>query len=158
MALLCATPSAAQRGSVRLMAGVGVLYEDGLDLTVAVERVSRHHNAWEFFLNGYLKWSECDSDGEVCSDSFWHNYNTWSAGIAYKPCVVRGRNNHGNLRVGGSLGSDTEDFLGGIHLGYEHNYALRGGWLLFWQAKTDIMIEGEDLFRTGVVLGFKLPL
>jgi hypothetical protein len=48
--------------------------------------------------------------------------------------------------------------LGGIHLGYEHNYVLRGGWQLFCQVKTDLMIKGEDLFRTGIVLGVKLPL
>ena len=24
---------------------------------------------------------------------------------------------------------------------------------IFWQVKSDVMIEGKDLFRTGVVLG-----
>ena len=32
---------------------------------------------------------------------------------------------------------------------------LRHGWKLFWQVKTDVMIKGEDLFRTGIVLGVK---
>ena len=31
-------------------------------------------------------------------------------------------------------------------------------WKLYWQVKGDIMIKGEDLFRTGVVLGVKLPV
>ena len=31
-------------------------------------------------------------------------------------------------------------------------------WKLFWQVKTDVMIKGEDLFRTGIVLGVKLPV
>ena len=44
------------------------------------------------------------------------------------------------------------------HLGYEQNYTLRHGWKLFWQVKTDVMIKGEDLFRTGIVLGVKLPV
>ena len=47
--------------------------------------------------------------------------------------------------------------LGGIHVGYEHSYALRKGWKLFWQAKCDLMIKGEDLFRTGIVIGVKIP-
>ena len=72
--------------------------------------------------------------------------------------MVRGRNHYGNVRIGASAGSDTHRFLGGIHLGYEHNYVLRGGWQLFCQVKTDLMIKGEDLFRTGIVLGVKLPL
>ena len=36
-------------------------------------------------------------------------------------------------------------------------YALRGGWKLFWQVKSDLMIKGKDLFRTGVVIGVKIP-
>lgn len=62
------------------------------------------------------------------------------------------------MRIGASAGSDTDRFLGGIHLGYEQNYTLRHGWKLFWQVKTDVMIKGEDLFRTGIVLGVKLPV
>ena len=85
------------------------------------------------------------------------NYNTLGVGAAYKPCVFRSRNHHGNLRLGGSLGSDRNRVLGGIHVGYEHSYALRKGWELFWQAKCDLMIKGEDLFRTGIVIGVKIP-
>ena len=81
-----------------------------------------------------------------------------SVGVAYKPCVWRGRNNYGNLRIGASAGSNTDKFLGGIHVGYEHNYALRRGWVLYWQAKCDLMLpDRKDLFRTGVTLGFKIP-
>ena len=46
-----------------------------------------------------------------------------------------------NMRIGASAGSDTDRFLGGIHLGYEQNYTLRHGWKLFWQVKTDVMIK-----------------
>ena len=77
--------------------------------------------------------------------------------VPIKPCVIRGRNSHGNFRIGGSLGSDRHHVLGGIHVGYEQKYSLRGGWKLFWQVKSDLMIEGKDLFRTGVVIGVKLP-
>jgi len=30
--------------------------------------------------------------------------------------------------------------------------------VLYWQVKSDLMIKGRDLFRTGVVLGFKIPV
>jgi len=156
-AIMLTTATAfAQRNSNRLSVGVGCLYERGLDLTVAYEHESQYHNAWEYFANGYIKWDECESCGHVCPDSFWKNYRSYGFGVAYKPCMSRGRNHHGNLRLGASAGSDTDRFLGGIHLGYEHNYAMGGGWKLFWQVKTDLMIKGEDLFRTGIVLGVKL--
>ena len=147
----------AQDNSGRVQLGVGLLYEKGMDLTLAYEHETRYHNAWEYFGNVYLKWDECASCGHICPESFWNNYNTWGLGVAYKPCVIRGRNSYGNFRIGGSLGSDRHHVLGGIHVGYEQNYSLRGGWKLFWQVKSDLMIEGKDLFRTGVVIGVKLP-
>ena len=61
-------------------------------------------------------------------------------------------------RIGASAGSDTKKFLAGLHFGYEHNYVLRSGWTLYWQAKGDVMIKGADLFRAGIVLGVKLPI
>ena len=142
----------------RVSFGVGLLYENGLDATLSYERENAYHNAWEFFANGYLKWDKCASCGHVCPDSFWKNYRSWSIGAAYKPCVVRGRNHYGSFRFGGSLGSDTHRVLGGVHASYEHNYRLRGGWQVYWQVKSDLMIKGKDLFRTGIVLGVKLPV
>lgn len=152
------TSSYAQDGSNRISLGTGVLYERGLDLTLSYEHETKYHNAWEYFGNVYLKWDECASCGHVCPDSFWKNYRTYDFGIAYKPCVVRGRNNHGNVRIGASVGSDTDKIIGGIHVGYEHSYALRSGWQIFWQVKTDIMIKGLDTFRTGAALGIKYSL
>ena len=148
----------AQNRSGRLSLGTGLLYERGMDITLAYEYETKYHNSWEFFANAYLKWDECPECNHICPQSFWNNYNSYRFGVAYKPCVIRGRNHHGNLRLGASAGSDTKRFLGGFHLGYEHNYVFRGGWRLFAQVKSDLIIKGEDLFRTGVVLGVKIPL
>ncbi len=74
------------------------------------------------------------------------------------PCVVRGRNHFGNLRIGASGGSDTRSSSQASTLGYEHNYVLRSGWVFFWQVKGDVMIKGADLLRAGVGLGVKLPI
>lgn len=152
-----ATAFAGDRDS-RMSFGVGLLYENGLDATISYERENAYHNAWEFFANGYLKWDKCDVCGHICPDSFWKNYRSWSIGAAYKPCVIRGRNHYGSFRFGASLGSDTHRVLGGVHAGYEHNYRLRGGWQVYWQVKSDLMIKGKDLFRTGIVFGVKLPV
>ena len=117
-----------------------------------------YRHAWEFFANGYLQWAECESCKHVCPKSFWRNYRTYGFGVAYKPCVTRGRNHYGSLRIGASGGSDTNKFLAGLHFGYEHNYVLRAGWTLYWQVKGDVMIKGADVLRTGVALGIKLPI
>ena len=159
IAAITMTASAfAQANSDRISIGMGVLYEKSLDATIAWEHETKYHNAWEFFVNGNFKWDECQSCGHICPESFWKNYRTWGVGVAYKPCVVRGRNHYSNLRIGASVGSNTEKFLGGFHVGYEHNFALRKGWVLFVQAKCDLLIPNrEDLFREGITVGFKIP-
>lgn len=157
-----ATAGHAQSYSDHINLGIGALYERGLDATLAWEHETKSHNAWEYFVNGYLKYEEDPIAGHITTDSFWNSYNTWGAGIAYKPCVVRGgirhgRNNYGSLRLGGSLGSDGDEFIGWVNVGYEHNYALKHGWTLYWQIKTDLCINGKDLFRTGATIGVKIP-
>lgn len=146
-----------QRNNDRISLGVGALYQRGLDATLAFEHETKHHNMWEFFGNAYLKWYECETCNHVCPESFWKEYRTWEVGVAYKPCVARGKNHFGNLRLGVGGGSDTNHFMGGLHVGYEHNYALRKGWYMFWQARTELMLKGRDLFRTGIAIGFKIP-
>lgn len=149
----------AQSHSNRLSLGVGALYERGVDVTLSWDHETKYHNAWEYFVNGYVKWDKCDDCGHVCTQSFWKNYRTWSVGAAYKPCVARGKNNYGNIRIGASAGSNTDDFIGGIHVGYEHNYCLRGGWQLYMLVKCDAMIPNrEDLFREGAQIGVRCPL
>ena len=105
--------------SVNLSAGL--LYPNTLDATLSYEIETKYHNAWEFFANGAAKWKDCPSCGHVCAESFWKDHPTWGVGVAYKPCVLRYRNAFGRVRIGASLGSNTDKFLGGIHLGYEHN-------------------------------------
>ena len=136
---------------------IGVLYPQTADLTISYEAGTKHHHAWEVFMNAAAKWKDCPSCGHICAESFWKQSTTWGIGMAYKPCVTRTRNAYGSLRLGGSLGSDRHEVVGGIHAGYEHDYALRRGWRLYWQVKTDLMINGEDLFRTGITVGVKIP-
>ena len=72
--------------------------------------------------------------------------------------MLPGRVSGTTTSLGISGGSDTEKIIGAAHLGYEHTYALRNGFQVFWQIKEDVVLRGEDLFRTGVALGVKLPL
>ena len=60
IAAVCLSASAfAQAHSDRISLGVGLLYENGLDATLSWEHETKYHNAWEYFVNGYLKWDEC---------------------------------------------------------------------------------------------------
>ena len=87
--------ASAQRNTGRLSLGAGLLYRNGMDLTLAYEHETNYNNAWEFFANGYLQWKDCETCGHICPESFWRNYRSYGFGVAYKPCVVRGRNHYG---------------------------------------------------------------
>lgn len=148
----------AQQNTDHLNLSVGTLYERGLDCTISYEHTTKYHNAWEYFAMGYVKYEKDPEAGHYTPSSVWKSYRSWHVGICYKPCVNRGRNHHGNFRLGASGGSNTDRFVGGIHVGYEHTYALNGGWELFFLAKEDVVIKGKDLFRTGLEIGVKVPL
>ena len=159
IAALCLSVSAfAQAHSDRITLGVGLLYENGLDATLSWEHETKYHNAWEYFGTMYLKYKKDEEAGHITSDSFWRNYRAWTVGFAYKPCMNRGRNHHGNVRVGVSCGSDLDKVITAGHIGYEHTYNLYNGWSVFFQVKEDIVIRGEDTFRTGAAFGIKIPL
>lgn len=64
---VCIAASAnAQQGSGRLSLGTGLLYKNGMDITLAYEHEMNYCHMWEFFVNGYLQWAECASCGHIC--------------------------------------------------------------------------------------------
>lgn len=157
LAMACSCLAVHAQGLRSVNISAGLLYPNTVDATLSYEIESKYHNAWELFATGAARWKDCPECGHVCADSFWKDHPTWGIGSAYKPCVYRRRNVLGRMRVGASFGSNTDKFLAGIHLGYEHNYALRGGWRLFWQVKGDCMIRKHDLFRVGGAVGVAIP-
>lgn len=79
---VCIAASAnAQQGSGRLSLGTGLLYKNGMDITLAYEHEMNYRHMWEFFVNGYLQWAECASCGHICPESFWRNYRSY--GLAW---------------------------------------------------------------------------
>lgn len=148
----------AQSNANHLLVGGGISYKNGVDVTIGFEHTTSYHNAWEYFANGYVQYAKDPDTGTITNRSFFHNYHTWMFGAAYKPCVIRGRNHHGNIRLGAMAGSDTDKFVGGGTVGYEHSYCLHNDWEVFFQVKEDVVVRGEDLFRTGVSVGVKIPL
>lgn len=141
-----------------LMLQTGASYPNGLEATLAYEHETRYHSGWEYFASYYLKYAKDPVAGHVTSKSFWQDYNTWNVGVAYKPCVTRGRNHHGNVRIGISGGSDLHHAIGMAHVGYEHTYTLYNGWAFYFQVREDVGIRLRDTFRTGAYIGLKIPL
>ena len=149
--LLSTVLAKAQDNSNRVGLGVGGFYRPAASATLYWEHETHYHNAWEFFATGSVKLDNLE-DIET-------NYRFWGVGTAWKPCVFRARNRYGSARIGVSLGAAPADFLAGIHAGWQHSYALRGGWQFYWQAGVDLMLpKRDDLFRVGAGFGIKMPV
>lgn len=153
----------AQTYSNHLNFSAGYYFPRSLDATVALEHETRYHNSWEYFFNYSIKYDKDDEAGHYTPSSFWKNNRIWSLGIAYKPCVTRARNSHGNLRLGAAFGGrkykeEDSKFQAVLLIGYEQSYNLRHGWQLFYQIRADMMPGNTDFIKVGAALGLKVPL
>lgn len=160
LALAWGIPSSmvAQNQGSHFMIAMGGAYPRTLESTISYEKEMLYHNAWEYFATYSIQYDEDPEAKHITRKSFWHNHNTWGVGAVYKPCVGRGRNHHGSLRIGAGAGSDFHKAIGAVHVGYEHTYNLYDGWSVFFAIKEDISIRGKDRFKTGINLGAKIPL
>lgn len=153
MAILLAIAAelSAQDNANRIGVGAGAFFRPAASATLFWEHETAYHSAWEVFVTGTLKLDDLDD--------LKSNHKTWGVGTAWKPCLYRAKNRFGSARIGVSLGAAPVDFLAGIHAGWQHSYALRGGWQFYWQAGVDLMLpRRDDLFRAGVGVGLKLPV
>ena len=149
----CMTPALAQNNWDRIGIGAGGGYSPRAEAVLFGEHETSYHNAWEVFLAGSL--SLDNLDGNLWSG----NGKAWGCGAAWKPCVVRSRNNYGSLRLAAMLGAAPKEFSAGISTGYQHSWVLRGGWQLYWQGGVTLILPKRgDLFGVSTGVGVKMPL
>lgn len=142
----------AQNNSDRIGIGFGVGYAPKAESVLFWEHETSYHNAWEAFLYGSLALDSIEGD-------LWNNGKAWGAGAAWKPCVVRSRNNYGSVRLAAMLGAAPRDFSAGLTAGYQHSYVLRGGWQLYWQGGVTLTLPRRgDLFGVAAGIGVKMPV
>ena len=149
----CMTPALAQNNWDRIGIGVGGGYSPRAEAVLFWEHETSYHNAWEVFLAGSLSLSNLDGN-------LWSGHGkAWGCGAAWKPCVVRSRNNYGSLRLAAMLGAAPKEFSAGLTAGYQHSWVLRGGWQLYWQGGVTLTLPKRgDLFGVSTGVGVKMPL
>ena len=146
-------PALAQNNWDRICHGTGGGYSPRAEAVLFWEHETSYHNAWEVFLFGKLGLDNLR--GNVWDD----NVKAWGAGAAWKPCVVRSRNNYGSLRLAAMLGAAPREFSAGLTVGYQHNWVLRGGWQLYWQGGVTLTLPRRgDLFGVSTGVGVKMPV
>ncbi len=146
-------PALAQNNWDRIGLGTGGGYSPRAAAVLFWEHETSYHNAWEVFLFGKLGLDNLR--GNVWDD----NVKAWGAGAAWKPCVVRSRNNYGSLRLAAMLGAAPREFSAGLTVGYQHSWVLRGGWQLYWQGGVTLTLPRRgDLFGVSTGVGVKMPV
>lgn len=79
-------------------------------------------------------------------------------GYVFKPLITRNKNVALNLRLGGSMGTDTEDFIASLHAGFELNFFTRSGTIIFLRQKSQAVFFDNSQWRIGLLAGIKIPL
>ena len=81
IACMCLAVGAyAQRGSGRLSLGAGLLYKNGLDVTLAYEHEMNYRHAWEFFAHNLSGCFHLSRKSSLCTDKLikWKTRNLYN--------------------------------------------------------------------------------
>lgn len=136
----------------------GVMYPRIFSATLHFDKETRYHNAFEAYADYFCQWDKCPTCNKVCSESFWKNRYGLSFGAAYKPCVNRGRNSFGRVRIGADLGTNTRNFVLGVELGYEYVWTLRNGMQMALIQKNEVNFWAKPVFKNGLQIGVRIPM
>lgn len=136
--------SMAQDGYTRVIVSGGILHRTAGTGTVALEFGKKYHRYIELFADVYR--------------SNLEERENYLAGIAYKPNLLRSSNTYLNFRAGFGLGSNTDNVIGSIQGGFEFGYIFPKNFALMLHQKNEAVIGSEQPLRTGILVGFKIPL
>jgi hypothetical protein len=158
IALLCCMMTArAGEGDRYVGLHAGVSYPRILNVTLTLEKENAYHHALEAYADYFTQWSTCPSCGKVCREYFWNRHYGLGAGIAYKPCVSRGKNSFTRMRFGIDVGTCTRSFALGVEVGYEWVFVTRSGAQLVLQEKSEVTFWNKPRFKNGLLAGVRIP-
>lgn len=136
----------------------GVLYPRIFNATLSYEKEIAYHNAWEVYIDYATQWDKCSTCGRVCTYSFWKEKFAYAIGSAYKPVILRGKNNFTRLRIGADLGASNRKFALGVEVGFEFVHTFKNGWQFIVQQKNEVTFWGKPTFKNGALLGVRFPI
>ena len=133
----------AQKGFSHLTAKGGYTYEGDLNFEVGYELNKQYHNNWSIFFSGFLSSTESQE------------IRNWTTGIYYEPNIMASKNHLLNLKIGGSLGTNEEEFIADGILGLEYNYAFTDKMKFTVFFKNSHMFNSAINFRHALLIGLK---
>lgn len=149
--MLIAFAAVAENNDPHINVNVGILAPYTLDATIGYEHPIGFGDAFEIYGEAGNHWRT-----PVCCQ-FWKGY-FWDAGALYKHRLARFKN--GSFRVVGGVqtGMNRHDYFFGVEAGFEYNYVFPNNWVFSLRQKNTVNFLHGDVFRCGIMIGFKIPL
>lgn len=152
------TPAKAGDGDKHVGFQAGLMYPGVLNGVLSVDFETRYHNAFEFYIDAFTEWKDCQDCGKVCKESFWKSNYALGVGAAYKPVVHRSRNSVGRFRIGADIGTCSREFALGIEAGYEYVWTFKSNVQFVLQQKNELTFWGRPTWKIGGMVGIRLPM
>lgn len=152
------TPAKAGDGDKHVGFQAGLMYPGVLNGVLSVDFETRYHNAFEFYIDAFTEWKDCQDCGKVCKESFWKSNYALGVGAAYKPVVHRSRNSVGRFRIGADIGTSSREFALGIEAGYEYVWTFKNNVQFVLQQKNELTFWGRPTWKIGGMVGIRLPM
>lgn len=151
----------AQRGYTYIDIAAGAMYKEHFVAELSYEWAGRYYNGNEVFLE-YARQPTSSivnlgPDGSLVTFDRPRSEN-YLVGYAFKPLITRNKNVALNLRLAGSIGTDTDLFLGSLSAGLELNFFTRSGLVVMLREKNQLVFFAGNQWRIGLLAGIKIPL
>lgn len=138
-------------GDDHITANVGIMAPYTLDATVGYEFPMGTDGQFEIYGEAGNHWQT-----PVCH-RFWKGW-FWDGGALYKHKITHLKN--GSLKALGGVqtGMTRQKYFLGCELGFEYEYIFANNWVLSVRQKNTVNFFNGDKFRSGVMVGIKIPL
>lgn len=137
----------------------GYMYKSTLPILIEYEMESRQIHAFAIYIDMTTTYKYCETDRTYfCTAAFWH-YKSLNFGFAYKPRMVKWKNNCLRGRVGIDLGLRQFGMFNlSIDLGIEYCHAFKNRVQLYITQKNDFVFWSRYHFKNGLLVGVKIPM
>ena len=137
---------------------IGYMYKNTLPILIEYEVEHRQHN-FALYLDLTTTYKYCQTDKTYfCTEAFWH-YKSANIGFAYKPRLVKWKNNSLRARTGFDFGvRQFAKFNMSLDIGLEYCHTFKNRTQLYISQKNDFVFLSRYHFKNGLLIGVKIPM
>ena len=134
------------------------MYWNTLPLLLEYEVQCKQIHAFAIYLDLTTTIKYCETDKTYfCTNAFW-NYKSANVGFAYKPRLVKWKNNSLRARTGMDMGvRQLGKFNLSLDVGIEYSHTFKNRLQLYITQKNDFVFWSRYHFKNGLLIGIKIP-